>query len=65
MEIKQRKVCGLCRALQLSTMTCGLRYETKTRRISGIRIDAIPTEPCPKPMKVAESLEAYQNFTKR
>lgn len=65
MEIKQRKVCGDCRCFSRVTKTCGIGYNTKFK--SGaldITVDAIPLEPCPKPLTVDEYMDAIKNYRK-
>lgn len=65
-EIKQRKVCGNCRAFWPVSKRCSLGYRVEPYRGAfGIITDAKPQEPCPKPLTVSESSEANQFYKKK
>ncbi len=67
MELKQRKICGTCRAYSLSNNNCLLGYNTKPKYFGGVGgpiIDSIPLEPCPKPATTSEFHEAKTNYKK-
>lgn len=64
-EIKQRKVCGNCRAFSRSSDSCGIGYATKQGKVLlGVVVSCIPLEPCPKPLTVSDSVEAIMNYKK-
>jgi hypothetical protein len=66
-ELKQRKVCGNCRAIETISgtgyRTCSLNYmvgQGKTYR--GIIVEGIPQEPCPKPTTYNDFIEANKHY---
>jgi hypothetical protein len=64
--MKQYKKCGACRALEkngLGTPYCSIGYSVSSgKKLYGIIVDAIPNEPCPKPLTVKDLVFCSQNF---
>ena len=63
MKLTQKKCCGNCRALT-STCQCELRYTIENKFYHGIKVNAYPLEPCPKPLTINDYLEAIKNYKK-
>lgn len=68
-EIKQRKVCGNCRALYLGhrgdISRCDLGYEIKEETVFESFIkNPKPTEPCPKPITALDYHTCYKLYKK-
>ncbi len=65
-EIKQRKVCGACKACDFSSKSCDLGYETKIVYLGGsvynTPIDMEPLNPCPKPLSTKQLVECYSKY---
>jgi len=61
--LSQKKCCGSCRALLPSSKTCSLGYATEYgKRLFGVVVGVTPSEPCPKPLTVSDSLEAIRYY---
>lgn len=65
--MKQYSKCGSCRALGTKPNTggykyCELGYEiNQGRAVGGIIVDAIPKEPCPKPLTVSAYVQSLKD----
>jgi hypothetical protein len=67
MNISQKKYCNKCRALEHScgTVKCDLGYMQKIEEYyGGARIIVKPAEPCPKPTKNTDYIEARKWYRK-
>jgi hypothetical protein len=63
MNINQKKYCNRCKALEYSCgiVRCKLGYTQKIiKYFDGARIIVSPTEPCPKPIKNTDYIEAQK-----
>jgi len=66
--MKQYRKCGSCRALKSrqGTPYCSIGYSVSPGRIiSGIIVDGVPNERCPKPLTVKNLVWCSQNMSKK